>query len=133
MYRFLHMIYHRRVHVLQNLRIGAFSLVVVGLPVVTMTRASAQDSPFPADSALSEIQHHIRGEVMPYLKNGHFAVLSNMGHMDVIKLQRQAFEHMVSRFFFEGVVDTSQYVPNRIDFSPAETYQGYAERLFPEK
>lgn len=74
---------------------------------------------------------YICDEVIPYLKNGHFAVLSNMGHMDVIKLQREAFEHMVSRFYFEGVVDMSKFVFHRIDFSPEETYQGYAKQLFP--
>lgn len=76
---------------------------------------------------------YIRDEVMPYLTNGHFVVLSNMGHMDVIKLQREAFEHMVSRFYMEGAVDTSKYVFNRIDFTPEETYQGYAKQLFPEE
>lgn len=76
---------------------------------------------------------YIRDEVMPYLKNGHFAVLSNMGHMDVIKLQREAFEHMVSRFYLDGAVDTSKYVFNRIDFTPEETYPGYAKQLFPKK
>jgi pimeloyl-ACP methyl ester carboxylesterase len=76
---------------------------------------------------------YIRDEVMPYLENGHFAVISNMGHMDVIRLQRDAFEHMVNRFYIEGVVDTARYVPHRIDFTPEETYQGYARQLFPQK
>jgi pimeloyl-ACP methyl ester carboxylesterase len=76
---------------------------------------------------------YIRDEVMPHLRNAHFAVLLNMGHMDVIKLQREAFEHMVARFYFEGVIDTTKYVLNRIDFSPEETYQGYAKQLFPDE
>ncbi len=76
---------------------------------------------------------YIFNEVMPHLKNGRFVVLSNMGHMDVIKLQREAFENMVARFYFDGVVDTSKYLFNKIDFTPAETYQDYAKQLFPKK
>ena len=75
---------------------------------------------------------YLGDELLPCMPNGHVAVIANMGHMDVIRLQRGAFEHMVGRFYREGVVDTSQYVPHRIDFTPPETYTGYARQLFPE-
>jgi hypothetical protein len=81
----------------------------------------------------SSLPDHIRNEVMPYLKNGRFVVLSNMGHMDVIKLQQEAFEQMVGTFYLEGAVDTSKYVHHIIDFTPAETYPNYAKQLFPKK
>lgn len=73
---------------------------------------------------------YARYELMPYLKKGKIVVLSEMGHMDVAKLQRGAFEHLVERFYFDGVVDTSKYTYNRIDFTPEETYQDYAKQLF---
>lgn len=69
-------------------------------------------------------------ELKPYLRSGTIVLLEEMGHMDVIRLQREAFEHAVSRFFVDGVVDTSKYVYNPIDFAPDETYQDYARELF---
>lgn len=65
-----------------------------------------------------------------YFTNADFIVLPAMGHMDVFKLQRGAIDHLAERFYLEGVVDTSRYHPHRIDFTPAETLQDEAKRLF---
>lgn len=69
-------------------------------------------------------------ELKPYLRSGTIVLLEEMGHMDVIRLQRDAFEHAVSRFFVDGVVDTSKYVYHPVDFTPEETYRDYARELF---
>ena len=69
-------------------------------------------------------------EAMPYFRNGEMLVMPAMGHMDVFKLQRGAIDHLAERFYVDGVVDTSKYRPNRIDFTPAETLQDEARRLF---
>lgn len=69
-------------------------------------------------------------ELKPYLRSGTIVLLEEMGHMDVIRLQREAFEHAVSRFFVDGVVDTSKYAYHPVDFTPGETYQDYARELF---
>ncbi|MCU0453548.1 MAG: alpha/beta hydrolase [Bacteroidetes bacterium] len=69
-------------------------------------------------------------EVKPYFTNGHVVVLPAMGHMDVFKLQRGAIDHLVERFYVDGVADTSWYRAHTIDFTPAETLQDEAKRLF---
>ena len=69
-------------------------------------------------------------EAREYFTNGRIVVIPAMGHMDVFKLQRGAIDHLAERFYLEGVVDTSKYHPHTIDFTPAETLQDEAKRLF---
>ena len=69
-------------------------------------------------------------EAMPYFRNGEMLVMPAMGHMDVFKLQRGAIDHLAERFYLDGVVDTSEYRAHTIDFTPAETLQDEAKRLF---
>jgi hypothetical protein len=69
-------------------------------------------------------------EAKRFFKNCDMIILPAMGHLDVFKLQRGAIDHLAERFYLEGVVDTSKYYPQRIDFTPAETLQGEAKRLF---
>jgi pimeloyl-ACP methyl ester carboxylesterase len=69
-------------------------------------------------------------EAMPYFRNGRMLVMPAMGHMDVFRLQRGAIDHLAKRFYLEGVVDASKYHPHTIDFTPAETLQDEAKRLF---
>jgi len=66
----------------------------------------------------------------PSFMNCDIVIIPSMGHMDVFRLQRGAIDHLAERFYLEGVVDTSRYVPHRVDFTPAETYQEQAKRLF---
>jgi pimeloyl-ACP methyl ester carboxylesterase len=72
-------------------------------------------------------------ELMPYFRRGQLAILSDMGHMDPSILQPEAFNHLGERFYSKGIVDTSKYVFNRIDFEPEETYQDYAKELLMNK
>jgi len=72
-------------------------------------------------------------ELMPYFKKGQLVVLSDMGHMDPSNLQPEAFNHLGERFYSEGIVDTSKYVFNKVDFEPEETYQDHAKKLFIDK
>lgn len=72
-------------------------------------------------------------ELKPYLKNGYIVIVPSMGHMEVVYNQREGFENLVDKFFREGVVDTSKYLLHRIDFTPEETFQDEAKRLFLNK
>ena len=72
-------------------------------------------------------------ELAPYLKDGEIVIIPNMGHMDVIKLQRDAFRHLVRRFFDEGAVDASKYQPHEIDFSPRPNIVDFAKMRFPKE
>ncbi len=69
-------------------------------------------------------------EAKKFFKNCDIIILPAMGHMDVFKLQRGAIDHLAERFYMEGIVDTSKYKPHMIDFTPAETLQDEAKRLF---
>ena len=65
-----------------------------------------------------------------YFTNSDLIILPAMGHMDVFKLQRGAIDNLAEKFYLEGVVDTSKYFPHTIDFTPSETLQDEAKRLF---
>ncbi|GAP43358.1 pimeloyl-ACP methyl ester carboxylesterase [Lentimicrobium saccharophilum] len=69
-------------------------------------------------------------ELNPYLSNGKIVIIPSMGHMEVVYNQREGFEHLVDKFYRNGIVDTSKYIPKKIDFTPAETFQDEAKRLF---
>lgn len=69
-------------------------------------------------------------EILPYFKNGKIVVLSEMGHIDVVTLQHEAFDHLAKRFYHEGVVDTSKYSYHKIDFTPEVTFQDEAKKFF---
>ena len=74
---------------------------------------------------------YVQQELMPRLKRGRLVVLSNMGHVEFIKLQPEAFHHLAQRFFYEGAVDASKWIHQDIDFTPQETLQAQARVLFP--
>jgi len=69
-------------------------------------------------------------ELKPYLKKGVIITIPSMGHMEVVYNQRDGFEHLVEQFYNNGVVDTSKYIPHSIDFTPPETFQDEAKKIF---
>jgi pimeloyl-ACP methyl ester carboxylesterase len=52
---------------------------------------------------------------LPYLPNGHFVLKGELGHVEVMTTQPEAFRHLFERWFFEGVVDDSKY-----EYAPVE-------------
>lgn len=61
---------------------------------------------------------YVERELLPSLERGKLVVLANMGHVDIARLQPEAFEHAAVRFFRAAVVDTSKFVHQVIDFTP---------------
>ncbi len=76
---------------------------------------------------------YVRDELMPHLERGSLVVLSDMAHVDFVKLQPEAFNHLAERFFYEGAVDGSKFTHHEIDFTPAETLADQARHLFPQE
>lgn len=74
---------------------------------------------------------YVQKELMPRLKRGRLVVLSNMGHVEFMKVQPEAFHHLAWRFFYEGAVDSTRFVHQDIDFSPKETLLKQAHMVFP--
>ena len=69
-------------------------------------------------------------ELLPYLPNGHQVVLPGIGHTSSFaQEQPEAGTHLVNTYFDSGVVDDSQYVTQRVDFTPDTTFGTYAKRL----
>lgn len=71
-------------------------------------------------------------EMKSYLTNGQLLVLSDMGHMDPSSLQHEAFNHMGQHFLSTGMVDSSKFTFNKVNFTPTETLQDYAKEVFKE-
>lgn len=71
-------------------------------------------------------------ELLPSLPNGRQVILHEMGHVgDMVGFQRQALEHLLSRFYDEGVVDDSQYHYDPMNFEPALSFPLWAKVLYP--
>jgi hypothetical protein len=81
----------------------------------------------------SSPHEYVERELMPRLEHGRLVVLSDLGHVDVARLQPEAFEHAALCFLRDGVVDTSRFVHQSIDFTPQERLQDIARTLFPRE
>src|SRR5262249_10892415 len=58
-------------------------------------------------------------KLLPYLPNGRQVVLPGFGHTDSFWAdQPDAGTHLTNTFIDSGRVDTSQYTPQRVDFTP---------------
>jgi pimeloyl-ACP methyl ester carboxylesterase len=57
-------------------------------------------------------------ELLPYLRNGHQVVLSELGHVgDFWNFDKSAGTHLLSTFYATGNVDTSRYAHHTISFN----------------
>jgi len=55
-----------------------------------------------------------------------------MGHVgDILGFQRTALEHLLVRFYDEGVVDDSRYKYDPLNFEPAINFPLWAKVLYP--
>jgi pimeloyl-ACP methyl ester carboxylesterase len=71
-------------------------------------------------------------ELLPSLTNGKQVILREMGHVgDVITLQRSALEHLLLRFYDEGVVDDSKFKYDPMDFDPPINLPLWTKVLYP--
>ena len=92
--------------------------------VQTLLISGSVDFADPPDYATNEL--------LPSLPNGKQVILREMGHVaDIIGYQRAALEHLLVRFYDEGVVDDSQlqYVP--MNFEPQVHFPLWAKILYP--
>ena len=59
---------------------------------------------------LSDPPSYATDELLPSLPNGKQVILREMGHVgDILGFQRSALEHLLVRFYDEGIVDDSRY------------------------
>ena len=69
-------------------------------------------------------------ELLPYLKNGKQVILSEMGHVnDVMTLQPEATERLLSLFFATGEVDDSLFIYEPMDFHVKLGFPAIAKTL----
>ena len=68
--------------------------------------------------------------LLPYLPNGKLVILAEMGHVsDVENIQPEAFQHLVERFYLEGIVDDSKFTYESMNFTPSQTFQDIAKQF----
>jgi len=69
-------------------------------------------------------------ELLSYLRNGKLVVLAEIGHVsDVENIQPEAYQHLVERFYLEGMVDDSKFAYQPMNFTPSETFQDIAKQF----
>jgi len=69
-------------------------------------------------------------ELLPYLANGKLVILAEMGHVsDIENIQPAAFQHLVERFYLEGIVDDSKFTYQPMNFTPSQTFQDIAKQF----
>ncbi len=80
--------------------------------VETLMLSGTLDVSTPAQNA--------RNQLLPLLENGEQIVLPEFAHTgDLVYLQPEATQHMLSTFFLTGEVDASLYEPNTVSFKPS--------------
>jgi hypothetical protein len=71
-------------------------------------------------------------ELLPSLTNGKQVILREMGHVgDLLNLQPSALEHLLVRFYDQGVVDDSRFKYDPMDFEPPISLPLWAKGLYP--
>jgi pimeloyl-ACP methyl ester carboxylesterase len=92
--------------------------------VQTLLISGSVDFSTPAEYAAEEL--------LPSLANGKQVILREMGHVgDVLNLQRPALEHLLVRFYDEGVADDSKFKYDPMDFDPQINFPLCAKVLYP--
>ena len=80
--------------------------------VETLMLSGTLDVSTPAQNA--------RNQLLPFLENGEQIVLAEFAHTgDLYSLQPEATRHLLTTFFATGVVDSSHYTPNVVNFEPS--------------
>jgi hypothetical protein len=109
-----------------------------GWPVETVSENDCRDHDINTEALIlmgnldfSAPHEYVEKELMPHLQSGHLVVLSEMGHTEMAQSQPKAFYHAAARWFYDGVVDTSLFEYNKIDFTPDSTLQDIARGIFP--
>jgi len=71
-------------------------------------------------------------ELLPFLPNGRQIILKDMAHADdLMHRQRPSFENLITTYFDKGVVDTSAYKYDAIDFKPSKDFCHIAKVYYP--
>ncbi|MBN2357436.1 alpha/beta hydrolase [candidate division KSB1 bacterium] len=112
-----------------SVSLGGWPVHQIAVEFRRLDRIDAETLVINGELDFSSPPDYIR-ELKPYLNKGHIIIIPSMGHMEVIYNQRDGFEHLVEQFFRNGIVDTSRYVSHKIDFTPAETFQDEAKKIF---
>lgn len=80
----------------------------------------------------SDPPEYATNELLPALRNGKQVILREMGHVnDIVNLQRSATEHLLLRFYDDGIVDDSKFKYDAMDFEPAINFPLWAKVLYP--
>jgi len=80
--------------------------------VETLMLSGTLDVSTPAQNA--------RNQLLPFLENGEQIVLAEFAHTgDLYYLQPEATRHLLTTFFATGVIDSSRYKPNVVNFEPS--------------
>jgi pimeloyl-ACP methyl ester carboxylesterase len=71
-------------------------------------------------------------ELMSYLPNSKQIILKHMAHCgDLMWLEQNAYNNTVTRFFNEGLVDTSKFTNHPVDLKPKRSFNKMAKWLYP--
>jgi pimeloyl-ACP methyl ester carboxylesterase len=73
-----------------------------------------------------------KAELLPWLPNGKQVILKEMAHCpDMSGLQHDAFVYMVQRFIDDGIVDTSKFKHDPVNFTPKKNFNRMAKWYYP--
>lgn len=71
-------------------------------------------------------------ELLPYMPNAKQIILKNMAHVDdLMYLQKEAFDTMVSTYYNTGIVDIKAFTNDQTEFKLPVSFNGLAKWLYP--
>jgi hypothetical protein len=71
-------------------------------------------------------------KLLPQMPNSSQVILKEMSHVDdIIGLQKDAFNSLISTYYFTGEVNTTMYKNDTINFKMPVSFNGIAKGLYP--
>jgi pimeloyl-ACP methyl ester carboxylesterase len=71
-------------------------------------------------------------KLLPYMANAQQVILKEMAHVDdIMWLQKEAFNNLVSKYYLSGSIDTTMYVYDNVEFKTKGSFNRIAKSWYP--
>ena len=72
---------------------------------------------------------NVKNDLLPYFINGKMVVLKNFAHDDIFILQQKAYQNLIKKYYFNGIVDTTMYKNPPFNFKTDNSFEKMAKKM----